>query len=178
MKSFIQLGLLGLAVAASSCSPSLESRAQALAPADNSTSTAVYNDVNRYRSRIGKAPIARHEGLDRLARDHSEFLRRNRGKFKLSKSGNVSHDGFESRAATARQRYGMGNIHENVAAGPRGSSMTKTWIASRGHEPAMRDNWDYTGVGVVVDSDGYIFATQLFANRATRPMLRERFGSN
>lgn len=178
MKWLFQLGILGFAVAASSCVPVRESRAESFPTANNSSSTAVYNDVNRYRARLGKAPIARHEGLDRLALSHSQFLLRNRGKFRFSKSGNVSHDGFESRAAIARQRYGMGGVHENVAAGPRGSSMTKTWAASRGHEPAMRENWDYTGVGVVTDSDGHIFATQFFANKATRPMLRERFGSN
>lgn len=142
-----------------------------------STSAGIFRDVNAYRSRLGKPALQRHEGLDRLARSHSEFMRANRGKFKLSKSGNVSHFNFEGRAAIARTKYGIASLHENVAAAPRGTSMLKLWANSRAHEPAMRDTWTYTGVGVAVDSDGMVFATQLFGSPGLPQMtLRRTFG--
>lgn len=162
-----------------SCAPGKAATVAATIPkADNSSSAALFKDVNSYRARLGLPPLVRHEGLDRLALNHSEFLRKNRGKFQLSKTGNVSHLGFDGRAAVARTKYGIPNLHENVAAGPRGTSIVRVWASSKGHEPAMREKWAYTGVGVVVDSDGMIFATQLFGSQSYSHMaLRQTFGS-
>ena len=182
MKSHSPLLALLLATplfTAVSCAPRNTTTAAATIPyADNSSSAALFKDVNVYRARLGKPPLVRHEGLDRMARNHSEFLLKNRGQFKLSKTGNVSHFGFEGRAAMASAKYGIQNLHENVAAGPRGSSMVRTWAASKVHESAMRDEWAYTGVGVAVASDGTIFATQLFGSAPTSHReLRQKFGA-
>ena len=131
--------------------------------ADNSNATALFNDVNRYRAGLGKPPLVRHAGLDAIAQRHSEAMRR---------SGRLSHDGFQARAATARTKYQLTPLHENVAWGTRGSSITRIWAASRRHAPAMRGNWSYTGVGVAVDGNGTIFATQLFGNTASGGLQR------
>lgn len=148
-----------------------------LSKSDHGTSAGIFRDVNAYRARFGKPALRRHTGLDRLAQAHSEFLRANRGKFTLSKTGNVSHFGFEGRAAVARTKYGLASIHENVAAGPREISIIKVWANSSGHEPAMRGDWACTGVGVAVDSDGMIFATQLFGSPGPQQMtLRQTLG--
>lgn len=174
-RSFIAL-LSPFFLAITSCS-SNNPPATPLPYSDNSTSQGVYNDVNAYRAKLGLSPIKRHEGLDRLAKAHSEFLRQNRGKFNLSKNGNVSHIGYDGRAATARVKYDISDLHENVASGPKGTSIANLWILSPKHESTMRSNWSYTGVGVVVDSDGMIFATQLFGNTGpTEMMYRQRFG--
>jgi len=135
-----------------------------LPQSDQSTSTGIYRDVNAYRSRFGKPAIQRHEGLDRLARSHSEYLRALRAKTRIL---TVDHTGFRQRAGYAQTKYGLGTVHENVAASPRGTSILKVWAGSAKHEPAMRGNWTYTGVGVAVDSDGMVFATQLFSTPGT-----------
>ena len=162
-----------------SCAPRKPTVAAAAAAySESSVRTAVFRDVNAYRAKLGKPPLVRHPGLDRMAQGHSDFLLKNRGRFELSKTGNVSHLGFDGRAVLAKAKYGIVNLHENVAAGPRGASMARMWAASKAHEPNMRANWAYTGVGVAVAPDGTIFATQLFGSAPTSHReLRQKFGA-
>jgi uncharacterized protein YkwD len=51
------------------------------------------------------------------------------------------------------------------------------WQDSPKHRNAMvDDDWTHTGVGAVVDSDGSVFATQLFATKNISLMsAQERF---
>jgi uncharacterized protein YkwD len=161
-----------------SCGPQLTSQPVNFTAAGQTSADAVFRQVNVYRRSKGVSPLVRHPGLDRLAQQHSEFLRKNRGKFSLH-GKNVSHDGFESRAAAARHQYKIMTLHENVAAGSRGTNLVQTWSNSRAHEHAMRGKWPLTGVGVVVDGDGMVFATQLFGTAPSsnsQMELRERFG--
>lgn len=159
--------LAALSLAVVSCGPNkVATEAAAAIPNSGSSSSAVHKDVNAYRAKFGKPPIPRHKGLDQLAQNHSEFLARNRGTAKLGKGKSVNHIGFDDRRATASARYGITSIHENVAAGTRGSSMVRTWAASPAHELAMRRDWAYTGVGVATAADGTVFATQLFGSGA------------
>ena len=78
------------------------------------------------------------------------------------------------------------SISENVAAARRGGSdsqsaamLVRLWENSPKHEAAMRaPEYTHTGVGVVIDSDGTIFATQLFGTLSTSQLsTRERFNS-
>jgi len=132
-----------------------------------SLSNRIYQEVNTYRASIGAQPLVRNAGLDRLAQEHCEFLRRHRGTFKLEGS-NVSHEGFENRTLIAQKFYNFSQVGENVAAAPGGggngapSKLVHMWDASPSHRFAMRGNWQETGIGVVVDEDGMVFATQLF----------------
>ena len=140
-----------------------------LAP-DTSLSGQVLQEVNSYRRSHGASELQRHSGLDRLAQEHSEYLRRNRGSFTLH-GKNVSHIGFDGRALLARERYQMQNVSENVAAAnysgtSAASALVKLWAGSKGHESNMRSTWTHTGIGVVVDSDGTVFATELFATQS------------
>jgi uncharacterized protein YkwD len=148
---------------------------------DASVSSHVYQEVNSYRRSQGGSELQRHAGLDRLARAHSEYLRKHRGTFSLS-GKNVSHFGFEGRALAARELYKMENVSENVAACQQTSSsqapsmLVGLWKGSRDHHKNMCDSWTHTGVGVVVDSDGMVFATQLFSTVNNSPSSnRERF---
>lgn len=147
---------------------------------DSSISGRVFQEINAYRRSQGARELQRHAGLDRLAQEHSEFLRKNRGSFSLS-GRNVSHYGFDGRTLIARERYNMQNISENVAAAnhPGANSSTvlvNLWKGSKDHHKNMLDDWTCTGIGVVVDSDGMIFATQLFSTvTVTQMSVRERF---
>ena len=70
------------------------------------------------------------------------------------------------------------SFSENVAAAPKASSVSKSaanlvtlWIHSPDHEAAMRNpDYTHTGVGIVTDADGTIFATQLFGTLTNSPM--------
>lgn len=126
-------------------------------------------EVNRYRRSLGKNPIQRHPGLDRLAQLHCEFMAMNPGKFELG-SDIITHYGFEERSLRAQRQYGLLSLAENVAGGPYSSSMAsrfaRAWIASPGHDFNLRHDWDATGFGVHITPSGTAYATQLFGTRS------------
>lgn len=130
---------------------------------DSSLSGQVFEEVNSYRASKGKGALVRHAGLDRLAQKHCDYLVKTRGRYGLHGS-NVSHMGFEGRAAIARHKYSISSIGENVV-----SSTTKTskhlvnlWIGSKSHEYNMRNDWTCTGVATAVTAEGTVISTQIF----------------
>jgi uncharacterized protein YkwD len=161
------------AMLCASCGPQLTkttvpmSTSVSVAPSDGSLAGTVNAQVNSYRSARGESALPRHPGLDRLAQQHSEFMRQNRGKFG---SSDLTHYGFEERALMAQRTMSMSNVGENIATCSRtgkdaaASVLVNAWKNSSSHDKNMRGHWDVTGVGVVVDSDGTVFATQLFAS--------------
>ena len=137
----------------------------------------VLSEVNRYRGERGAKPLVRHEGLDRLAHKHAEYLRANRGTFKVH-GPNVSHDGFEQRAALAQFRHGFGEVAENVAAchTTRASTIIRLWSQSSAHEKTMRASYNRTGIASVIDADGMVFTVQLFGSlHHSHTALADRF---
>jgi uncharacterized protein YkwD len=187
-------GLLAAAALASCASPpeatrmavSATIRPETASPpsagGDRSTASRLFDAVNDYRLSQGEQPVERHAGLDRLARQHCEYLRSNRGTFSLY-GKNVSHFGFEGRAVAAREVYQMSSVSENVAAAnyPGSNSaavIVQLWKESRDHHTNMTEDWTHSGIGVVVDSDGMVFATQLFATQNHSQMtMRDRMNS-
>lgn len=146
-------------------------------------SNQIFQDVNAYRRNHGARELQRHAGLDRLAKEHSEYLRKHRGTFNLY-GKNVSHDGAEGRALIAMKTLRMMSTSENVASTVSARSDTQTsmyfvtlWQKSPAHEEAMRNHaWTHTGIGTVVDADGRAFATQLFGTiNNSQMMMQERF---
>jgi len=185
MKTYSYMKVIAVACAGAlaSCSTQPEPTrmpASASLQPDSSLSGQVFQEVNSYRLSLGKSELQRHAGLDHIAQGHSEYLRQHRGKFELY-GKNVSHYGFEGRALMARERYNMQNVSENVAAAYHpGKKMApvllKLWSESKSHDYNMRSDWTYTGVGVVVDSDGTVYATQLFSTAGNaQTTARERF---
>ena len=80
------------------------------------------------------------------------------------------------------QRYNA-RSPENVAAAnyPGNNSsavIVELWKQSKDHHKNMVDDWTDSGMGVVVDSDGMVFATQIFATRNYSHMtMRDRMNS-
>ena len=147
----------------------------AKASSDKSLTTRLLNEVNSYRASKGTGPVVRSPGLDRMAQEHCEFLVRNRGRFKLQGT-NVSHDGFESRCLKARQLYNMPTLGENVAAlqTTSSSALVSAWANSPGHAFTMKADWQQTGIGILVDQDGMVFATQIFGTPSSSQMALSR----
>lgn len=147
---------------------------------DSSRTGQILQEVNSYRHNHGASDLQRHAGLDRLAQEHCEYLRQHRGTFGIY-GKNVSHIGFEGRTLVARERYQMANFSENVAAAASpgnnpGPSLVKMWSESKDHDYNMRSSWTHTGLGVVVDNDGMVFCTQLFATiNPSQMTTRQRF---
>lgn len=195
MKTHPSTRLFGLlcAAALSSCanqsgstrmpvSATLNPDTQTIRRSGNSMSDRVFDEVNSYRRSQGMGDVQRHAGLDRLAQSHCEYLRANRGKFSLH-GKNVSHFGFEGRAMSARQNLGMLSVSENVAAANYPGQdapgvLVELWRTSKDHHHNMTQKWTHSGMGVVVDSDGMVFATQIFATKDHSQLaMRERMNS-
>jgi uncharacterized protein YkwD len=175
--------LIGCGILASCATPTETDRQQVAFRSDTSLPGLVHRDVNQHRARLGLRELKRHSGLDRLAQKHAEFLRQNRGSFSLH-GKNVSHHGSESRALVAIQRLEMISYAENVAwaeSQPNDAAASRAlvtlWRNSPDHRDSMQDkSWSHTGIGVVRDSDGSVFATQVFATKSLSHMaMRERF---
>lgn len=134
--------------------------------ADKSLSGQLLADVNAYRASKGGNALVRNPGLDRMAQEHCEFMRLNRGKFSADGGHNVSHIGFEGRALKARANLNITTLAENVAAAKTTSmpAFVRMWANSKGHDYNMSAKWTDTGIAVLVDNDGTVFATQLFGS--------------
>ena len=147
------------------------SASSSAASSDKSLSARLLNEVNAYRASKGAKALVRNPGLDRMAQEHSEFLRQNRGKFTLGGT-NVSHLGFESRSLKARELFSMPTIGENVAAMHSSSTteLVQAWARSSGHNFIMKADWEQTGIGLIVDTDGTLFATQIFGTPSNSQM--------
>lgn len=179
---FFQSAILGLIATATLVSCTHNGTAPAASP-NARLADSVTGSVNSYRRSHGAAELKRHAGLDVLARNHCEFMRANRGKFEPNETSGT-HIGFDGRAYAARRHYYFANSSENVAAVRKGASDARStarllalWKNSPQAEMTMGNkDWTHTGIGTVTDSDGTVFATQIFGTKNIfSSAQRERF---
>lgn len=173
MKHTPSLAWGGLAVSMllASCGPQLTTTtvpmsSQPVSKGDGTLEGSIHAQVNSFRSSVGRKEVRRHAGLDKMAQQHSDYMRASRGK---SSGGSLTHFGFEERALKAQRMMSMGEVAENIATCSRQGNnavpvLVNAWKNSTGHMKNMKGQWDVTGIGVSVDSDGTVFATQIFAN--------------
>lgn len=128
-------------------------------------SNQLFIAVNNYRQDRNKLELRRDVGLDRLAREHAEFLLHNRGTYG-PKGSDANHLGFGRRAEKAQFTLGFGRVAENVVCCRSGSAATlvRLWSESKSHEQTMRAPYQYTGIGTVVDRDGMVFSVEMFGD--------------
>jgi uncharacterized protein YkwD len=152
---------------------------------DKILASAVFDHVNQYRKSQGSGSLTMHPVLNQLATTHCEYMRKNRGTFKLY-GKNVTHMGSEGRALAAMRIYHFSSMAENVAAAPKAGSDSQSaaklvvlWKNSPKHKAAMvQPAYTHSGVGIVTDADGTIFATQLFGTLSTSQLSsHQRFNS-
>lgn len=132
-------------------------------------SNQVFSRVNRYRINKHLPALKRHEGLDQLALAHCQFLVKKRGSSWVH-GKNVNHIGAEWRASSARKCYLMQSYGENVAAilpgnNDRSKHLLLMWKTSYYHNQAMLGDWTHSGISILIDDDGEIFATQIFTSQ-------------
>jgi uncharacterized protein YkwD len=167
-------GGLAVSMLLASCGPQLTTTtvpmsSTSASKSDGTLAGSIHSQVNSFRSSVGRKPVTRHAGLDKMAQQHSEFMRLNRGKFGKGAQGSLTHYGFEERSLKAQRMMSMGEVGENIGTcsrqGPNAAPvLVNAWKNSSGHMKNMKGQWDVTGIGVSVDSDGTVFATQIFAN--------------
>lgn len=165
--------LLALAVAAcvgwvscgSGTSPGPMPSSAALS--SRSVDARIFEYVNLSRVSGGGRAVERDAFLDKLALEHAQAsMRKGRG-------AALGHDGFQSRFQAAHQGVGAVMFAENVHRVPASSAdparrVVEEWAASPVHRKNQYGSWNRTGVGVVRDSEGWLWAVQVFASVPSR----------
>ncbi|MEX2582337.1 MAG: CAP domain-containing protein [Gemmatimonadota bacterium] len=130
-------------------------------PGAASLEREIHELVNLQRSAAGLRPLDWNGVLANLAAEHSGAMAAGARPF--------GHDGFEARAAAARQALGTGRFSENVATNWNhppaevAGLVVRSWMDSPGHRRNLLDDHRLSGVGVVRSSSGEYFVTQLYA---------------
>ena len=82
----------------------------------------------------------------------------------------TGHKGFEARQRELSKLIPLRGIAENVGMNDYPPSRTvraavSGWLDSRGHRENIEGRYDLTGVGIVRDSRGVYYYTQIFVRR-------------
>lgn len=165
MKRFLLVPLLMLTTSCSMIMPSAQSQPdKGGAPQTRSTKLSdvrrsIVNLTNNYRTSKGKPELIFSPELSEMARQHSAKM--------ASGSVRFGHGGFKCRAKAARTYLDVNKVAENVAMnyGSKNPATTAMngWKKSPGHNKNMLGDFTLIGVGVARNSQGQVYATQLFA---------------
>jgi uncharacterized protein YkwD len=111
--------------------------------------------VNGYRATKGKLKLKASEKLTTLAHKHSKAMKQ---------KGEWFHSTNDQLLSYMKKAKCKGSLGENVGAVPgKVVDMHKGFTASTPHRKQMlKSYWKKIGTGVVVDDDGWLWATELF----------------
>ncbi len=120
---------------------------------------ALFNAVNAVRASNGIPALTRNSYIDGLCRQHAQYM---------ANAGTLSHDNFNARADSIRASIpGMNACAENVLYNftpCNATAMAQQWYDSPGHRTNMLNPaYTISGMGIVIDSSGKIWACQIFA---------------
>ncbi|MEH1944720.1 MAG: CAP domain-containing protein [Nostoc sp.] len=117
---------------------------------------SVFNQINNYRASQGLAKLTRNSAIDNQARIHSQNMANGTVPF--------GHTGFSERvrAIGISYRGAAENVAYNQGYSDPATKAVQGWLKSPGHLANIRGNYDKTGIGVVKNSRGEIYFTQIF----------------
>lgn len=118
--------------------------------------------INNIRKKHGLCPLKNWTQLANCAREHSQNMASGKTSF--------GHNGFEERAKAMQKQANLSSFAENVAYSYNYADPVKVavdgWMKSPGHRENILGDFEESGIGVAISSDGKFYATQLFAKRA------------
>ena len=114
----------------------------------------ILDHVNAYRISVGLSELKRDQQYaSAYAVDHTQYM---------IDQGKISHDNFGVRSTALRNR-GAQSVGENVAYGySDAASLVNAWSNSPSHRSVMEGNYTHSGFGVMQNSSGKYFFTQIF----------------
>lgn len=139
----------------------------------------IHEEINERRRAHGEEPLTADEGLQRIARKHSHDM---------ATRDYVGHESPNGVTPTDRlSAVGCGFGGENVAQSwisepvrmdgetvvvenesELANHLVRGWMNSPGHrENVLRDSFEYSGVGVIIDKENRVYATQNFCGGPT-----------
>jgi uncharacterized protein YkwD len=120
----------------------------------------VHAKINAHRSLLGLPALTLDETISAQARKHSQDM---------ADQSVLSHDGFDDRAAVIEKTIPLDSIAENVAVNVGVTDPATTavngWLNSPGHKKNIEDGYDLTGIGIVRNSKGEFYFTQIFLKK-------------
>ena len=118
----------------------------------------IYMQSNQFRLSQGLRELIWNQGLSDIARGHSENM------------GNATvpfgHQGFSKRFRRfpfRNTRKGAENVAYNYGVTDAAKVSVDGWIQSPGHRKNLLGAFNFMGVGVYMNANGYFYFTQLFA---------------
>ncbi|WP_375473375.1 CAP domain-containing protein [uncultured Nostoc sp.] len=117
---------------------------------------SIFNQINNYRISQGLPALTRNVAIDNQVRIHSQNMA----------NGTVAfgHNGFSERVKATRISYTAAgeNVAYNQGYSDPATKAVQGWLKSPGHLANIRGNYNLTGIGVVKNSKGAIYFTQMF----------------
>jgi uncharacterized protein YkwD len=116
----------------------------------------ILNEVNHYRLSKGLTELKLSNNISSEAKEHSVEMANNSVAF--------GHTGFDKRMNTVFSEFDQPHgIAENVAMSPfSAQSIVKMWLNSSGHKKNIEGDFNFTGIGLAYDKNGYAYVTQIF----------------
>lgn len=132
----------------------IQSLAQAQSTAD--IENDILYHINQYRQQHGLSKLTMNQTMSREARQHSRDMAEHRMGF--------GHKYFNQRINRLHAQIKNSNAgSENVAYNYKdGADVVKNWLRSPGHKRNIDGHYNLTGIGVVRDSHGKLYFTQMF----------------
>ena len=113
--------------------------------------------VNEHRTSIGLETIKRDQQYaSAYAVEHTKYM---------IDIDRINHDNFGIRSAALKNR-GADRVGENVAYGyTTAEDVVFAWLHSPSHKDIIEGNYTHSGFGIITNSEGNIFYTQLFYSK-------------
>jgi len=110
--------------------------------------------VNAHRTSLGLRTIKRdQQHASAYAVEHTKYM------IGIEK---INHDNFSTRSRALKDR-GAQSVAENVAMGyTSAESVVNAWLHSPGHKSVIEGNYTHSGFGVMQNSKGHYYFTQIF----------------
>ncbi len=174
--ALVSVGLFLASCGSSSVALTSTTTHQGSSSREDRLTQAIHEEVNRYRVSKGLKPLKYHRGLAKLAKPHSDYMKKHAGSFTVyGKKNLVSHYGFEARKTLAEKKYQIESLNENVIAShglgqgeDLAAKMVRGWLRSENHRHNLNSKWSTTGIAVSFDNDGRAFVTQMFGSSPSR----------
>ena len=122
-------------------------------PAAASSAGSFVSKINSSRAAAGLAPVESDWDLSDNARSHSNLM---------ADRGELFHSSNLGSVTTGWERLG-----ENVGVGPDDvSAMHTAFMSSSAHRKNILGDFNYVGVGVTIDAEGFLWVTVIFMKAA------------
>ncbi len=112
------------------------------------------NIVNSHRVSFGYNSLVFSAIAYEHANKHNDYM---------VATGNLSHDGFSSRASSISNEVNAEFVAENIAKDfSSATEAFQNWLGSPDHKKTMEGDFTHTAVSVKKDAQGNLYFTQLF----------------